>query len=80
MARFYFHLVNDHIVEDVEGIELAHFSEAVREAELAARELLADAIKASRSRVPAAVLITDESGKELHSLPMAAVLPAPLKR
>jgi hypothetical protein len=39
--------------------------------------LLADAIKASKSKVPEAVVITNESGESLHSIPLAALLPPP---
>jgi hypothetical protein len=47
---------------------------------LAAREVLADAIRGRRPKVPEAVVITDDSGAELYSLPFAAVLPDPLNR
>jgi hypothetical protein len=81
MARFYFHfLEGTSLATDDEGIELPDLSAAVREAELAARELLAEAIKAKKARVPEAVVITDHSGERLHTIPLAAVLPEPLKR
>jgi len=81
MARFYFHfLEGTSLATDDEGIELPDLSAAVREAELAARELLAEAIKTSKSQVPEAVIITDYSGERLHTIPLAAVLPEPLKR
>ena len=81
MALYYFHFrKGDTFDADDEGIDLPHLSAAVREAELAARDLLADAIKAGRPKVPEAVVITDITGAELHSLPLAAVLPEPLKR
>jgi hypothetical protein len=81
MAQYYFHFKKgDRLAIDDEGQDLPHFSAAVREAELAARELLADAIKARKPKVPEAVVITDASGNELYSIPLAAVLPEPLKR
>jgi hypothetical protein len=81
MARFYFHfLEGTSLATDDEGIELPDLSAAVRDAELAARELLAEAIKAKKARVPEAVVITDHSGERLHTIPLAAVPPEPLKR
>jgi hypothetical protein len=81
MARYYFHFGDGDTAEiDDEGLDLPHISGAVREAEPVARELLADAIKARKPKVPEAVVITDESGAELHSIPFAALLPEPLKR
>jgi hypothetical protein len=76
MAQYYFHFKNGGLLQtDDEGQDLPHLSAAVREAELAARELLADAIKARKPKVPEAVVITDASGTELYSVPIAAVLP-----
>jgi hypothetical protein len=60
-------------------MELPHLSAALREAELAAREVLAEAIKARKPKVPEAVVITDDSGREVYSLPIVAVLPESLK-
>jgi len=81
MARFYFHfLEGTSLAADDEGIELPDLSAAVREAELAARELLAEAIKTSKSQVPEAVIIADRSGERLHTIPLAALLPGPLKK
>ena len=79
--RFYFHFKNGENLEtDDEGADLPHLSAAVREAELGAREILADAIRAGKSDVPEALVIADENGRELFSLPLAAVLPEPLAR
>ena len=81
MARYYFHVKSGDTVEtDEEGLELADLSAAAREAELTARELLAEAIKARKPNVPEAVVITDESGTEVYSIPFVAVLPKSLKR
>jgi hypothetical protein len=80
MARFYFNFVNEGLADtDDEGVELPHLSAAIREAELAAREFLAEAIKANKSRVPEALIITDDSGGSLHTIPLTALLPEPLK-
>jgi hypothetical protein len=81
MARFYFHLrAGDELTPDDEGIELPDFSAAQREAVLAAREILAEAIKNGKSEVAEAFVIADEAGRELDTVPLAAVLPRPLKK
>jgi hypothetical protein len=81
VVRYYFHFKNgDSLEKDDVGADLPHLSAAVREAELAAREVLADAIRGRRPKVPEAVVIMDDSGAELYSLPFAAVLPDPLNR
>jgi hypothetical protein len=80
MGRFYFHLrAGDELIRDDEGVDLPDFSAARREATLAARELLAEAIKSGRPKVPDAFVIVDEVGRTLDAVPLAAVLPEPLK-
>jgi hypothetical protein len=81
MGRFYFHLqAGDQIVPDDEGIDLPDLSAAQREAILAARELLAEAIKSGKQEVPEAFVIADEEGRALALVPLAAVLPRPWKK
>jgi hypothetical protein len=81
MRRFYFHIrENDKLVTDVEGVDLPDLAAARREAELSAREMLADAIKSGRERVPEAFVITDEEGRTLDTLPLSAVLPESFKK
>jgi hypothetical protein len=81
MARYYFNFNSGGAVDpDEEGQELPDVSAAAREAELAARQILAEAIKARKPDVPEAVVVTDESGTEVYSLPFVAVLPKTLKR
>ncbi len=81
MGRFYFHLqAGDQIVPDDEGVDLPNLSAAQREAILAARELLAEAIKSGRPEVPEAFVIADEAGRPLGIVPLAAVLPKPLRK
>lgn len=81
MARYYFHFKRGDTVDpDEEGVELPDTSAMAREAELAARELLAEAIRARKPDVPEAVVVTDESGTEVYSLPFVAVLPKALKK
>jgi hypothetical protein len=81
MRRFYFHLRNgDELLPDDEGIDLPDFSAAKREAVLAARELLAEAIRSDRQKIPDAFVIADESGQTLDTVLLAALLPEPLKQ
>src|SRR3954449_6400944 len=62
MGRFYFHIRDgDQLIPDEEGQDLPDTSEALREATLAARQLLAEAIKSGRERVPDAFVIADEA-------------------
>jgi len=81
MARYHFHFkIGDTLEADDDGQDLPDLSAAVREAELSARELLAHAIKDRKPELPEAVVIADDSGAELYSLPLAAVLPDRLKK
>ena len=81
MGRFYFHLqVGDQIVPDDEGKELPDLSAAEHEAIEAARELLAEAIRSGKPEVPEAFVIADEAGRPLGIVPLAAVLPKPLRK
>jgi hypothetical protein len=81
MARFYFHVREmDQLITDDLGIELPDKSAAVREAQQGARELLANAIRAGKDRVPEAFVIADEQGREIATLPLAAMLPEQLKK
>jgi hypothetical protein len=81
MARYYFHFKSgDKARTDDDGVDLPDISAAAREAEQAARELLAEAIEARKPDVPEAVVVTDESGTEVYSLPFGAVLPKTLKK
>jgi stage III sporulation protein SpoIIIAA len=80
MGRFYFYLrAGDELIRDDEGVDLPDFSAAQREATLAARELLAEAIMSGRPKVPDALVIVDEVGRTLDAVALAAVLPEPLK-
>jgi 1-acyl-sn-glycerol-3-phosphate acyltransferase len=81
MARFYFHLRDgDKLVLDPEGTDLPDLDAAKREALLAARDILSDAIKAGKPKVPDAFVIAEEVGRKLAIVPLAAVLPEPLKK
>jgi hypothetical protein len=78
MARFYFHLRKGaELHTDPEGTDLNDISEVRREALLAAREILADAIRAGRDDVPEAFVIADEAGRIVETVPLVAVMPKP---
>jgi len=81
MGRFYFHLqADDQIVPDDEGEDLPDLSAAEHEAILAARELLAEAIKSGWPEVLEAFVISNEEGRALAIVPFTAVLPRPLRK
>ncbi|TYL72552.1 DUF6894 family protein [Bradyrhizobium cytisi] len=81
MGRFYFHLrAGDEITLDEEGTELPDLPAAEGEAVLAARELLAEAIKSGTPDVSEVLVITDEVGRPLGTVPLATVLPRLLKK
>ena len=81
MGRFYFHLqADDQIVPDNEGEDLPDLSAAEHEAILAARELLAEAIKCGWPEVLEAFVIANEEGRALAIVPFTAVLPRPLRK
>jgi hypothetical protein len=80
MARYYFHVrEGDELIPDDEGQDLPDTSHALREAQLAARELVAEAVMSGAERVPDAFVIADEVGRAIEIVPIAAVLPKPLK-
>jgi hypothetical protein len=81
MEHFYFHLrAGDQLIPDVQGQDLPDVSAARREAILSAREILAGAIRAGQAMVPDAFVISDEAGRALDTVPLAEVLPEPLKK
>ena len=78
MKRFYFHVrAGDSLTHDEEGTELADWFAAQQEAELAARELLSEAIKGGNPVVPDALVVADETGGTLVTFLLATVLPRP---
>jgi hypothetical protein len=80
MELFYFYLrMSDRLILDEEGEELPSLSAAQRKALQTTRELLADAIKNGNQDVPDALVIADEAGRALETMPLAAVLPASLR-
>jgi hypothetical protein len=71
MGRFYFNVVDGaELLNDVEGLDLRDALEARQVAIRSAREILADAIRGGKNRVPQAI----------ETVPFAAVLPDSLKK
>jgi uncharacterized protein DUF6894 len=80
MARFYINFRNgDEIAKDDEGQDLPGLEEARAAALVSAREILADNVKGGAKNPLQAVIITDESGREIMTIPAKEVLPDPLK-
>jgi hypothetical protein len=80
MQRFYLHIKDgDVLYPDEEGLDLPDVEDAEKEALHCARELLADAIKAGKPRVPEALVIADETGHTVAFVPLIALLPEPLR-
>jgi hypothetical protein len=81
MSRFYFHVVEGaELLNDVERAHLRDALEARRMAIRSAREILADAIRGGKNRIPEALLIADEEGRAIETIPFASVLPESLKK
>lgn len=80
MGHFYFHVQDgNELVRDEEGVDLPDAEAARRQALLSACELLAEAIKHGKDRVPDAFVIADEAGRAIEILPVAVVLPKPFR-
>lgn len=76
MARFYFHMRRGaQIEQDTDGSEFADLSAARSEAYQSAREIVADAIRSSRTNLFDCFIIADESGRELETVPLRDTLP-----
>ena len=80
MERFYFHLrMDDKIITDQEGSDCLDIAAARLEALVAARDIVADAIRSGNDDTPEAFVIADSEGRELATVPLAVVLPRRLK-
>jgi hypothetical protein len=76
MPRFYFHLrTGDDCISDEVGTVFKDLSAAKKEAEMAAREMIAEAVKAGDEHVPTAFVIADEAGRAVESISFQAMLP-----
>jgi len=81
MRHFYFHVVEGaELLTDVEGAHLGNALEAREMAMRSAREILADAIRAGKNRIPEAIIIADEQGRAIETVPLGVVLPESLKK
>jgi hypothetical protein len=80
MKRFYFHVLGDVInFNDDEGAEFSNLEAAHGEAELALRELVVNAIRASNDHVAEAIVVNDEAGREVLRVALQTVLPRNLR-
>jgi hypothetical protein len=80
MGRFFFHLSRgDAVIPDDEGSDLPDVSSAVREAQLVACDLIADALRSGKDEVPSAVIIADEAGRSIGTVALSTVLPRSLR-
>jgi hypothetical protein len=80
MPRYYINFQSgDQLAKDDEGIELPSLEAARKAALISAREIIADEIKADAKSPLRAVVITDENGQDLLTIPAKDILPEPLK-
>jgi hypothetical protein len=67
------------LLEDPEGTHLPDVEAAKQEAILAARDILSNAIRAGKEKVPEAFVIVDDAGQAVATIPLVVVLPKALK-
>jgi hypothetical protein len=80
MGLFYFHIrTRGQLLVDQEGTCLPDSGAARQEALMAARHIVADAIRSGNEDIPEAFVISDSEGGEIETLPFAQVLPSRLK-
>ncbi|MEA3003250.1 MAG: hypothetical protein QOH81_2038 [Sphingomonadales bacterium] len=65
MPRFYFHVFNDVVAMDEEGIELPDLATAREQAMDAAREMVCEAINKGHLNLDYRIEVTDEGGETL---------------
>lgn len=72
MKRFFFHLRRDDgdVLPDEQGTECPDLEFAVREACSGAREILAEAIRHNQQIVADEMLVADEEGRTLETIPL----------
>jgi hypothetical protein len=71
--------MDDKMITDQEGSDCLDIAAARLEALVAARDILADAIRSGNEDTPEAFIIADSEGRELATVPLAVVLPRRLK-
>ena len=80
VARFYFHVSGvDGLIEDTEGADHLSLEAAGLKALEAARQMLGEAIKLGQEVDWDAILIVDEHGNEVMSVPVSEALPRRLR-
>ena len=80
MPHYYFHLRHgSQLIIDDEGQDFPDENAARAEAAKSVHELLAEAIRSDHADVPEAMVIADEDGREVASVPFADAVPAELK-
>jgi len=86
MPRFYINFRNrdekskhNVLAKDDEGIDVADLEEARKAALISAREIVADNVKSGATLLLLTVVITDDSGQAVMTIPVKDVLPEPLK-
>ena len=80
MPHFFINFQNvNELIQDDEGIDLPSLEAARQVALISAREILADNVKGDAKDPLQAVIITDERGREIMTIPAKEVLPDPLK-
>jgi hypothetical protein len=80
MPRFFINFLRGgKVSKDVEGQVLPNLEEAGAAALHSAREIVADNIKSASGLPLEAVIVTNESGRELMRIPAETVLPRPSK-
>jgi hypothetical protein len=81
MPRYYRHIRQDNgFIEDPEGIELPDLDAARAEALDGIRDLLAEAVKSGKDDLlDDAIIITNDSGQELMTIPFREGLPSRLR-
>jgi len=80
MPKFYIHFLNGgQLAKDDEGIDLPNLEKAREAALISAREIVADNVKGNAKNPLRAVIIANENGQDLLTIPAKDVLPEPLK-
>ena len=75
MPRFYFHVIDDLVALDEEGVELPNLQAVESQAVLGAQELIAEEVRV-RGRVPLhhRIEVTDERGEVVMTVPFKDVV------
>jgi hypothetical protein len=80
MPHYYFHLRHgSQLTIDVEGEDFPDDDTARAEAVESVREILADKIRNQQAEMPEAMVVADEDGREVASVPFADAIPTGLK-